>query len=66
MCCPEELAQSLVLGWVKLPQVERPLLTREDPADEHDLDYVDKLELPVYHILNAGLESGQLYQITPE
>ena len=26
------------------------MLTREDPADEHDLDYVDKLELLACHI----------------
>src|SRR4051812_9487986 len=61
----KELAHSLVLGRVELPQIEHPLLTREDPADEHDLDYVDKLELPVYHILDAGLESGRLYRIAP-
>src|SRR4051812_32831890 len=57
----EELAQSPVLGRDKLPQIERPLLTRKDPADEHDLDHVDKLELLVYHVLYTGLESGQLY-----
>src|SRR4051812_27145018 len=56
----KEFAQSLVLGRVELPQIERSLLTREDLADDHDLDYVDKLELPVYHILDAGLESVQL------
>ena len=44
----EEPAQSLVPRRVELPQVESPLLTREDPADEHDLDYVDKLELLVH------------------
>src|SRR4051812_1179495 len=65
MCCVEELAQSLVLGRVELPQVERPLLTQEDPADEHDLDYVDKLEFLVHHILDIGLESGQLSRTTP-
>ena len=37
----EEPAQSTVLRRVKLPQVESPLLTREDPMDEHNLDYVD-------------------------
>ena len=36
----KELAQSLVLGQVELPQVEFPLLTWEDLAEEHDLDYV--------------------------
>ena len=54
----EELAQGLVLCRIKLPHVEGPLLAREDLADEHDLDYVDK-------VLDAGLESGQLFRITP-
>ena len=40
----EEPAQGLVLCQIKLPQIEGPLLAREDPADEHDLDYVDELE----------------------
>ena len=44
----EEPAQGLVLGWIELPQLEGPLLARENPADEHDLDYVDKLELLVH------------------
>ena len=44
----EEPAQSLVLRRIELPHVEAPSLAREDPADEHDLDYVDKLELLVH------------------
>ena len=44
----EELAQGLVLCRIKLPQFEGPLLAWEDPADEHDLDYVDKLEILVH------------------
>ena len=43
MSCVEEAVQSSVLRRVELPQVEGPLLTREDPADEHDLDYVMSL-----------------------
>ena len=54
----EELAQSSVPRRVELPQVESPLLTREDPADEHNLDYVDKFELLVHQGLDACLESG--------
>ena len=54
----EEPAQGLVLCRIELPQVEIPLLARENPADEHDLDYVDKLELLVHQGLDAGLESG--------
>ena len=55
----EEPAQSLVPRRVELPQVESPLLTREDQADEHNLDYIDKFELLVHQGLDAGLESGQ-------
>ena len=51
----EEPAQSLVPRQVELPQVESPLLTREDPADEHNLDYVDKLDLLVHQGLDACL-----------
>ena len=38
VCCVEEPTQSLVSRRVELPQVESPLLTREDQADEHNLD----------------------------
>ena len=65
VCRVEEPAQGLVLCRIKLPQVESPLLARENPPDEHDLDYVDKLELLVHQGLDAGLESGQLLRITP-
>ena len=41
----EEPAQSSVPRRVELPQVEIPLLTREDQADEHNPDYADKFEL---------------------
>ena len=44
----EEPTQSLVLRRIELPQIESPLLAQENPADEHDLDYVDKLELLVH------------------
>ena len=47
-----------------LRRIELPLLAREYPADEHNLDYVDKLELLVHHVLNTCLESGQLFRIT--
>ena len=45
--------------------VESLSLTREDPAEEHDLDYVDKFNLLVHQVLDAGLESGHLFRITP-
>ena len=65
VCRVEELAQRLVLCRIKLPQFEGPLLAREDPAYEHDLDYVDKLEILVHQLLDAGLTSSQLFRISP-
>ena len=64
MSCVEEPVQSSMLGRGELPQVESPLLAREYPVDEHDLDYVDEFELPVQHVLNTCLESGQLSRAT--
>ena len=61
----EEPLQGLVLRRIKLPHVEAPSLAREDPADEHDLDHVDELELLVHQGFDAGLESSQLFRITP-
>ena len=53
----EEPVQSSVLCRIELPQVEFPLLAREYPADEHNLDYVDKLELLARHTPDTFLES---------
>ena len=57
----EEPVQSSVLRRIELRQAELLLLAREYPADEHNLDYVDKLELLVHHVLNTCMESGQLF-----
>ena len=54
-----------MLRRVKLPQIEGSSLTREDQADEHNLDYVDNFELLVHQGLDACLESGQLSFFTP-
>ena len=62
----EEPAQRLVLFRIELPQIECPFLAWENPADEHDLDHVDKLELLVHQGLETGLESGQLFRTTPQ
>ena len=61
----KEPTQSLVPRRAELPQVEGPLLTGEDPTDEHNLDYVDEFELLVHQGLDACLESGQLSFFTP-
>ena len=62
MLCVEEPGQSLVLGRVEIPQVESPSLTQEDPAEEHDLDYADKLKFLAYHVPDTLLESVQLHR----
>ena len=61
----EEPAQGLVLCRIKLLEIEVPLLAGENPADEHDLDHVDKLELLVHQGMYIELESGQLFRTTP-
>ena len=63
--CVEELSQRLVFGRVELPHIKCPSLTREDPAEEHDLDHVDKLDFLAYHVFNTVLESSQLRWLTP-
>ena len=65
MRCVEEPGQSLVLGRVEFPQIKSPSLTREDPAEEHDLDYGDKFNLPIDQVFDAGLKSGHFCRITP-
>ena len=58
----KELSQHLVFSRVKLPYMLSPSLTRKDPADEHDLDHVDKLDFLAYLVFNTALESGQLHR----
>ena len=60
VCRVEELSQRLVLGRVKLPQIEWTSLTWVNPAEEHDLDHVDELDFLAHHVPDAGLEAGQL------
>ena len=57
-----ELAQHLVLSRVKLPQIECLSLARKDPAEEHNLDHIDKLDFLAYHVFNIVLESRQLHR----
>ena len=54
-----------MLGRVEFPQIEVPSLTQEDPAEEHDLDHVDKFDLLGHQVSDTGLESGHLFRITP-
>ena len=62
--CIKDPVQSSVLRRVKLPQIKAPLLTREDPADEHNLDYIDKLDRLAHQGLDACLQSGHLFFVT--
>ena len=61
----EEPVKGLVLRRVELPQIKAPLLTREDPADEHNLDYIDELDRLVHQGLDACLQSGHLFFVAP-
>ena len=60
-----EPLKRLVFGRDELPQIECPPLARQNPANEHDLDHVDKLDVLVLHALDAGGESGQLCRFAP-
>ena len=60
-----ELLERPVLGWDELPQIDCPPLAGQDPANKHDLDQVDKLDVLVLHAFDACLESGQLCRIAP-
>ena len=53
-----EPPKRLVFGWDELPEIKCPPLAQKNPANEHDLDYVDKHDVLVLHALNAVLESG--------
>ena len=60
-----EPLERLMFGRDELPQIECPPLARQNPANEHDLDHVDKLDVLVFHALDAVYESGQLYRFSP-
>ena len=60
-----ELPERLVFGRDELPQIECLHLAGQNPANEHDLDHVDKLDVLVLHAFDACLESGQLRRIAP-
>ena len=61
----KEPHQGLVLLWIKLPQRAASALAREDPANQHHLNYIDKLDVLGYHALNARLQRYQLIGRTP-
>src|SRR3954464_11576398 len=61
----EEPAEGLVLRRVEFPQSKIPLFAREDPADEHNLDYIDKPDWLVHQGLDASLQSGHLFFFAP-
>ena len=54
-----------MLRWVELPHIKIPLLAREDLADEHNLDYIDKLDRLAHQGLDACLQSGHLFFVAP-
>ena len=60
-----EPLKRLVFGRDDLSQIECPPLARQDPANEHDLDHIDELDVLVPHALDAVYESGQLCRFAP-
>ena len=56
VCGAEDLLQGLVLGRIELPQIAGPALAWKDPAKEHHLDHIDKLDVLVDHVLDAHLQ----------
>ena len=61
----EEVLQGLVLGRIELPQIAGPALAWKDPAKEHHLDHIDKLDVLVDHALDAHLQRRQLVRRSP-
>src|SRR3954462_12761866 len=61
----EEPIEGLVLRRVEFPQSKIPLLAWEDPADEHNLDYIDMLDWLVHQGLDASLQSGHFFFVAP-
>ena len=55
-----------MLRRVELTQIKIPLLAREDPADEHNLDYINKPDWLVHQGLDASLQPGHLFFVTHE
>ena len=60
-----EPLKRLVFGRDELPQIDCPPLARQNPANEHDLDHVDKLDVLVLHAFDTGDESDQLCRFAP-
>ena len=60
-----EPLERLVFGRDELPQIECPPLARQNPANEHDLDHIDKLDVLVLPTLDAVVESSQLCRFSP-
>src|SRR3954465_15767707 len=61
----EEPTEGLVLRRVKFPQSKIPFLAREDQANEHDLDYIDKPDWLVHQGLDARLQPSHFFFVSP-
>ena len=60
-----EPLEHLVLDWDELPQTDCPPLAGQDPANEYDLDHIDKFDVLVNHALDAHLQRCQLVRRGP-
>src|SRR3954463_5999980 len=61
----EEPTKGLVLRQVEFPQSKIPLLAREDPANEHDLDHIDQPDWLVHQGLDARLQPSHFFLVAP-
>src|SRR3954462_10831910 len=61
----EEPTEGLVLRRVEFPQSKIPFLAREDQANEHDLDYIDKPDWLLHQGLDARLQPSHLFLVAP-
>src|SRR3954463_11657410 len=61
----EEPIEGLVPRRVEFPQSKIPLLARDDPVNEHNLDYIDMPDWLVHQGLDASLQSGHFFFVAP-
>ena len=61
----EEVLQGLVLDRIEFLQIAGPTLAWKDPAKEHHMDHIDKLDVLVDHALDAHLQRCQLVRRGP-
>ena len=56
----EEVLKSPRPFWIEIPHAERPSLARQGPADQHYLNNVDDIDVPLNEASDATLQSPHL------